>query len=269
MTRYRIALIEGDGIGPEVTRAALSALEALEDEFGLPALEILDIINRRNRCKIAVRGAIAEAHLLRHLRRHYPGRPIWLLLDKAPGHQAGRSQVLAARYRPLGTRGWVWGWRLGAGIIRPFGEPVGFTPDSIDTDVDRVPRDDRFRIGGVNSVRGYSENEISPVGGLVMLLGNVEVRVPVIGPFGLEAYADAGNVWARPAYIKASNLVPHVTDEPRSASDVRYVVGAGGRLNLPFGPLRLDFTWNLQPDHRNGIPHWLVHEMQFAIGPSF
>ncbi len=39
MTRYRIALIEGDGIGPEVTRAALSILEALEAEFGL-SLEI-------------------------------------------------------------------------------------------------------------------------------------------------------------------------------------------------------------------------------------
>src|SRR5438552_7665512 len=39
LTRYRIALIEGDGIGPEVTRAALSILEALEAEFGL-SLEI-------------------------------------------------------------------------------------------------------------------------------------------------------------------------------------------------------------------------------------
>ena len=44
-------------------------LHALEHEFGLPAWEILDTINRRNRCKIAVRGAIAEAHLIRHLRR--------------------------------------------------------------------------------------------------------------------------------------------------------------------------------------------------------
>jgi len=34
---------------------------------------------------------------LRYLRRHYPGRPIWLLLDKAPGHEAGRSQALASR----------------------------------------------------------------------------------------------------------------------------------------------------------------------------
>lgn len=44
-------------------------LHDLEREFGLPSREILDIINRRNRCKIAVRGAIAEAHLIVHLRR--------------------------------------------------------------------------------------------------------------------------------------------------------------------------------------------------------
>jgi transposase len=34
---------------------------------------------------------------LRHLRRRYPGRPLWLLLDKAPCHDAARSQQLAAR----------------------------------------------------------------------------------------------------------------------------------------------------------------------------
>jgi transposase len=34
---------------------------------------------------------------LRHLRRHYGGRPLWLLLDKASCHQAGGSQRLAAR----------------------------------------------------------------------------------------------------------------------------------------------------------------------------
>ena len=34
---------------------------------------------------------------LRHLRRHYGGRPLWLLLDKASCHQAGGSQRLAAQ----------------------------------------------------------------------------------------------------------------------------------------------------------------------------
>jgi transposase len=34
---------------------------------------------------------------LRYLRQHYPGQSIWLLLDKAPGRGAGRSQAPAAR----------------------------------------------------------------------------------------------------------------------------------------------------------------------------
>jgi transposase len=34
---------------------------------------------------------------LRYLRQHYPGRPIWLLLDRAPCHEAGKSQQLVAR----------------------------------------------------------------------------------------------------------------------------------------------------------------------------
>jgi transposase len=34
---------------------------------------------------------------LRYLRRRYPGRPLWLLLDKGPCHDAARSRQLAAR----------------------------------------------------------------------------------------------------------------------------------------------------------------------------
>lgn len=44
-------------------------LHTLEIEFGLSAAEILDVINHRNRCKIAVRGAIAEAHLKLYFER--------------------------------------------------------------------------------------------------------------------------------------------------------------------------------------------------------
>jgi DDE superfamily endonuclease len=36
---------------------------------------------------------------VRYLRQHYPGRQIWLLLDKAPGHDAARSHELAARLK--------------------------------------------------------------------------------------------------------------------------------------------------------------------------
>lgn len=38
----------------------------------------------------------AQFHtFLRRLRRSYPGRPIWLLLDEAPSHRAANSQALA------------------------------------------------------------------------------------------------------------------------------------------------------------------------------
>jgi outer membrane protein insertion porin family len=212
--------------------------------------------------------------------RDNPVSPVVGSLVSASGQLAGgpqgggtylfsKTQLLASRYRPVGTRGWVGGWRVGGGIIRPFGTIVGFSPGSIDETINRVPSLDRFRIGGVNSVRGYVENEITPDGGLVMLLANAEVRMTLIGPFGLEAYVDGGNVWARPADVKLGNLVPRVTPVERTPSDMRYVLGVGGRLNLPFGPLRVDFTWNLQPDRGISGARWLVAEPQFAIGPSF
>ena len=33
----------------------------------------------------------------RHLRDHYPGRPLWLLLNRAPGQEAAKTRTLAAR----------------------------------------------------------------------------------------------------------------------------------------------------------------------------
>jgi transposase len=47
------------------------------------------VLRRRN-----MRQANFQA-FLRRLRRCYPGRPIWLLLDEAPGHTAPASQALA------------------------------------------------------------------------------------------------------------------------------------------------------------------------------
>jgi outer membrane protein insertion porin family len=177
-------------------------------------------------------------------------------------------------YRPSGSNGNVWAFRARAGLIRPFGRTApSFTPDiNVDPDVDRVPRDDRFRIGGVNSLRGYNENEIPSSGGLVLLLANAELRVPLIGPFGLEAYVDAGNVWARPEYMRAGQFVPKLSDEPLHGGDVRYVVGLGPRLNLPFGPLRLDFSWGLRPELNPNDPSrrvWHIAQPQFGIGSSF
>ena len=56
--------------------------------------------------------------------------------------------------------------RARGGLVKPFGERKDFIPSAdVDREVARVPTEDLFRLGGVNSVRGYAENEIAPAGG--------------------------------------------------------------------------------------------------------
>jgi outer membrane protein assembly factor BamA len=174
--------------------------------------------------------------------------------------------AVSSWYAPF-RNGWVLAARIQGGVIHPFGTAPPLSIESqVDPDVARVPLGDRFRIGGVNSLRGYSESSIQPVGGLAMMLANVELRVPVVGPFGFELYADGGNVWSRPSDINGSDFTPGIGPEPLNPGDVHYVLGLGPRLNLPIGPLRLDLTWPLRPmpgtTRRNLVA-------QFAIGPTF
>lgn len=210
-------------------------------------------------------------------RRDSPVSPLRGSLQNASAEIAGgpfqgstsftRYQINSSWYTPLPTPGWVLATRGRAGIIKPFGQRRSFVPAAgVDREVARVPIEDLFRLGGVNSIRGYEENEIGVPGGLAVLQANVELRVPVIGPFGFEAFADGGNVWARPEYIGAGDLVPRFTDEAYGPSDVRYVYGAGARFNLPFGPLRLDFTWGTRPEPGENR---IAGQWQFAIGNAF
>jgi outer membrane protein assembly complex protein YaeT len=165
--------------------------------------------------------------------------------------------------------------RATAGVMRPYGsKQSNFSPEvATDSLVRRVPQESRFYIGGVNSVRGYSENGVPTSGGLAMALVNVEWRSPLPGPFGVEVFFDAGDVWARPEYIKASNFIAPWNAQHAGPNDVRYTYGIGGRLLLPFGPLRIDLAWSRNPDFPYGGKFLGSHRVpfvyQFAIGPSF
>lgn len=174
-----------------------------------------------------------------------------------------KFQVSSSWFAPMRRPGWVLAARARGGMVKPFGERKDFIPlPSVDREVARVPTEDLFRLGGVNSVRGYAENEIASAGGLALLSANVELRVPVVGLFGLEWFVDAGNVWARPEFIRAGNFTPHFGRARLEADDVRYVCGVGGRFNLAFAPVRLDVSWGAEAGHRTG-------SVQFAVGPSF
>ena len=201
------------------------------------------------------------------------GSAIVTAIDVAGGPLRGTSsfrkaQIATSWYTPF-REGWVFASRLVGGVVQPFGPTPQFSPSSIvDREVARVPLEDRFRIGGVNSLRFYDENSIPPAGsgGLAMLQGNLELRIPTplrlpfLGRIGIETYLDAGNVWARQGYILWRHLGSG-TDES-DPNLVRYVVGFGPRVDLPVGPLRLDVSWRVRPTPSHA-------KLQFAIGPSF
>jgi outer membrane protein insertion porin family len=174
-----------------------------------------------------------------------------------------KFQVSSSWFMPLRRPGWVLAARTRGGMVKPFGERKDFIPlAGVDREVARVPTEDLFRLGGVNSVRGYAENEIAAAGGLALLNANLELRIPVVGLFGVELFVDAGNVWARPEFIRAGDFTPRLGRARLDVNDVRYVYGAGGRFNLAFAPVRLDVAWGAEAGHRTG-------SVQFAVGPAF
>ena len=176
-----------------------------------------------------------------------------------------KFQVASSWYSPL-RNGWTLATHAQAGVIDPFGPRPEFSPSAVvDSEVARVPLEDRFRIGGVNSIRGHDESSIPASGGLAVLQGNIELRIPtpvklpLLGPLGFEAYIDAVNVWSRPEYVRLRHFGLTDDSDPNS---VRVVGGVGPRVDLPVGPLRVDVSWRMRPTP------WRP-KIQFAIGPSF
>lgn len=182
-----------------------------------------------------------------------------------------KLQFSSMWYSPR-ARGGQWAARFIGGVMAPVGDRASdFSPGFVDADVARVPKERRFFVGGVNSLRGFGENAIPGDGGLAMLLGNLELRLPLSGPLGIEAFVDAGNVWARPGHMRIANFVAPWDARRGQPGDLRYSYGVGARLLLPFGPLRMDLAWSPHPEFTGSkvFGRKQPFAFQFAIGPSF
>jgi outer membrane protein insertion porin family len=111
---------------------------------------------------------------------------------------------------------------------------------------DRVPIFDRLFLGGSNNLRGFSFRDVGPrdqngepVGGQSLSRTTVEFTFPILPEKARGAlFADAGYV----------NTDPHDFGTTHMASDI----GIGLRLNLPIGPLRVDYGIPIQKDGLKG-----------------
>jgi len=131
-----------------------------------------------------------------------------------------------------------------------------------------LPLFERYFLGGINSVRGFSERSLGPrapsgcdastppvcsgtdvVGGEKAVVLNTELLFPVYEQYGLRgvAFFDLGNAFGESQSI--------------NFGDMRRSVGAGVRWMSPFGPLRVELGFPL-----NKKPHDDTSVLGFSIG---
>ena len=175
-------------------------------------------------------------------------------LEQAGGVLGGNSgfrkaTLGAAEFWLIDPRGGVFGLRMEGGVASPTSTGI------VDTEAELIPPEDRYRIGGAYSVRGFRESELNGRteagetldGGVVQLMANVEGRWAFWGKLEAALFVDAGNVWQNSSDVSWTRFQPHTDRSRVDPRDVRYAYGAGVRLNTPVGPFRLDYAkkWNI------------------------
>ena len=119
-----------------------------------------------------------------------------------------------------------------------------------------LPIDLRLFNGGARSVRSFPERELGPevkgypTGGEAMWSTNAELIRNITGAVKAVAFFDAGTL---------SRDFDSLGD-----SDLEMAAGLGIRLELPIGPVRFEYGYNLTRD--SGEPNGTFH---FAIGNAF
>lgn len=99
----------------------------------------------------------------------------------------------------------------------------------------KIPPEDKFFLGGVNTIRGFPDMALTPESEWKNWIGilSLEFRSPIFKGFELAGFADAGNVWEKSEDIKID--------------EVKVGVGVGLRYRTPIGPIRLDYGYGLVP----------------------
>lgn len=139
-----------------------------------------------------------------------------------------------------------------------------------------IPIDEKFYLGGIGTLRGYSARTVSPyretqiplfdeygkqtgttmgriyTGGEKELFGNLEIKFPLLPEFGIKGvtFFDYGNTWS----------------DGWKPPDIQMSYGGGIRWASPMGPLRLEYGIPVNP--RPGIDS-KSGRFEFAIGSMF
>jgi outer membrane protein insertion porin family len=186
------------------------------------------------------------------------------------GSQANfdRIDLSNATYYDFGRDHWVFARQTRYGQERSFG----------DGDEQLIPLPERLYAGGATSHRGFPINSAGPrdpqtgypVGGAGVFVNTLEIRTPppplrwVGTDLSFVLFYDAGNTFEKSSQIWPSVLrtkQPHSytcrnvsvayttynTPDTCDFNDFTHALGLGLRYHTPIGPVRADFSYNLNP----------------------
>jgi outer membrane protein assembly factor BamA len=151
-----------------------------------------------------------------------------------------RFSAKVAGYIPFNKKGLALAVSLRAGVIQHL------------TSVSKTYPDRLFFMGGVDTLRGYTQYSLVPQdladlvlnpnnditideivlrGGDIFINPRVELRVPITKTVSTAFFVDSGNLWA-----DRSKFAPYI---------LRYTTGTGLRVSTPVGPLVFDYGFNV------------------------
>jgi outer membrane protein insertion porin family len=142
---------------------------------------------------------------------------------------------------------------LSGGVVEAFGDTEGQNPPWND-----VPIFDRYFLGGANTLRGFDYRAVGPrdakgepIGGNTSVYGTVEYTFPIVERIRGALFFDAGEIREESFSF--------------AIDDIHANVGVGVRLNLPIGPLRLDYGYPVIRDPAAGTSG----RIQFSVGYQY
>jgi outer membrane protein insertion porin family len=192
------------------------------------------------------------------------------LSDGKFGSQANfaRVDLSNSTYYSFGRDHWVLARQTRYGQERSFGNG----------DAQLIPLPERLYAGGATSHRGFPINSAGPrdpqtgypVGGYAVFVNNLELRMPpptlrwVGTDLSFVLFYDMGNAFQKSSQVWPSALrtkqphsytcrnvsVPYTTyNTPDTCdfNDFSHALGLGLRYHTPIGPVRADFSYNLNP----------------------
>ena len=135
-----------------------------------------------------------------------------------------------------------------------------------------VPVFDRLYTGGANTLRGFRFRDVGPkdfegdpVGGNTLVRYTMEYTIPIIERVRFAVFYDAGFVNPGSWSFSPQKVVPPGAPPGKFSGGFNQDIGVGVRLDLPIGPIRLDYGYPIQEDDFSSKSG----QFQFSVGYQF